>query len=174
MSLINGKNLYISVRDESGTYYPVACDSSCTIRMSRPTLGITGPGDGLWRRIIPGGRIAASISGNGLINYNKNTSLAKLQQLLIEGTLIRMMCQIDEPTGGYIVYESSGYVTSMEMTGAYRALGSFVYEIEIDGAINIDNTIPVDENEIGIQNLLLVEPGGELLEIDNNENNLII
>lgn len=174
MSLINGKNLFILVRNESGAYYPIACDSSCTIRMSRPTIGITGPGDGLWRRIIAGGRISASISGNGLINYKKNTSLAALQKMLIEGTLVRMMCQIDEPSGGYIVYETSGYVTTMEMTGAYRALGSFVYEIDIDGAVNIDNTIEVDENEIGIQNLLLLEPGGELLEIDNNENNLII
>lgn len=171
--MINGKDIYISVRNADGTFYPVACDSSCTISLSRDPLNVTGPADGLWRRIIPGNRISASINGNGLINFDKHTSLFTLQNLLIAGSLVYLMCEIDNPTGGLVSYECNGYITKMEFTGAFRAAGSFTYNIEIDGAMLLNNTAIVG-SEAGRQNLLLVGDGsGELFDIDNNDNALI-
>lgn len=170
--MINGKDIFISVRNADGTFYPVACDSSCTISVDRPVMNVTGPGDGLWRRIIPGNRISASINGNGLINFDKHTSLYVLQRLLIEGTLVYLMCEIETTNNGLVSYECNGYITKMELTGAYRAAGSFTYNIEIDGEILMDSTVIVGE-ETGNQNLLIVDSSGELFDIDNNDNGLI-
>lgn len=169
--IINGKNIYISVRDAEGTWYPIACDSSCTISMSRPTLAVTGAGDGVWKKVIAGNRIEASVSGNGLINFNKQMSMLELQKKLIDGTPVWLMCEI--PVGSeYVVYEAPGYVTSTELTGAYRAAGTFTYEIDINGALMIDSTVTKDPDQIGIQNLLAVDED-DLLDIGDNSNLII-
>jgi predicted secreted protein len=170
--VINGKDIYVSVRDSDGTFYPVACDSSCTISLTRDPINVTGPADGLWRRIIPGNRISATVNGNGLISFDKHTSLYALQGLLIAGTLVYLMCEIDT-LNGLITYECSGYVTKMELTGAFRAAGSFTYNIEIDGALLLSSSVVIG-TESGKQNLLLIGDGtGELFDIDNTDNNLI-
>lgn len=171
--MINGKDIFISVRNSDGTFYPVACDSSCTISLTRDVLNVTGPADGLWRRIIPGNRITATINGNGLINFSKHTSLFTLQQLLIQGTLVSLMCEIDTLDSGLVSYECNGYITKMEFTGAFRAAGSFTYNIEIDGVMLLNSTV-IAGTEAGRQNLLLVGDGsGELFDIDNSDNALI-
>lgn len=158
--IINGKNIYIAVRNDNGTWYPIACDSTCTLSLSRPSLEVTGPTDGLWRRVIPGGIITGTITGNGLINFKKNMSLLEVQRALIAGTQVSMMCQINQPEGGYVLYECLGYVVNCEMTGAYRAAGSFSYEIDIDGAVTIGSTVTKDATEVGIENFLAVDLAG--------------
>lgn len=173
--IINGKNIYISVRDDTGTYYPIACDMSCTIRMERPVMVVSRPGDSVWRRVIPGSEITGTVSGNGLINFNKHTSLFELGMKLQAGTEVLMLTEIqDTKAGGSFVAEMSGYVTAVELTGAYRAAGSFVYEIAVDGRIAWSSTIPKDENETGMQNFLLIGDGTDTVLGLGDGSNLII
>ena len=159
--MINGKDVLISVRADNGVYYPIACDLSCTITMQRDVLAVTGPGAGLWRRIIPGNRIIASITGNGMITYNKNMSILQLQQVLIAGTQVRVMCEIpaDDTVSGSVSYETLAYVTKAELTGAFRAAGSLSYELQIDGEISIISSAVPDPAEIGFTNELLLGDG---------------
>lgn len=172
MGEILGNNLIIYIRDAGGTYYPVACDKSCTISLSRSMMNVTGPGSGKWKRILPAAGIEGTVSGDGMVNFNAHTSAAELQKKLIQGTLIRMMCEID--TGnGMVLYEMNGYVESIDITGAVNDFCTFTYSIPIDGEIRITDEAGKEE-EVGIQNLLLLFPGGEPLDIDNNENKLII
>ncbi len=169
---ILGNNLFLLVRDAEGTYYPIACDKSCTISLSRPMINVTGPGSGKWKRIIPGAGIEAVVSGDGLVNYNAHTSAADLQKKLIAGTLIRMMSEVD--TGdGMVLYEMNGYVESIEITGAVNDFCTFTYSIPIDGEVKITDEAGKEE-EMGVQNLLLLFPGGETFDIDNNDNSLMI
>lgn len=175
MAIINGKNIFISVRDSSGTYYPIGCDLSCTISMERAVIAVTGPGDGVFRRVIPGGTITGTVSGNGLINFQKNMGLFELGTALIAGTSVLMMCEIVDPVvGGSFVAQMAGYVTSTELTGAYRAAGSFTYEIAVDGPIIWTSDIPKYTDEAGVQNLLAIGDGDLLGLRPAETGNLII
>lgn len=177
--MINGKDILISIRNANGIYYPIACDLSCTLSVQRDALAVTGPGSGLWRRIIPGNRIISSITGNGMITFNKNMSILALQQLLIAGTQVRVMCQIpaDDTGGGSVSYETLAYVTKAELSGAFRAAGAITYELQVDGEILITSTAIPDANESGFTNELLIGDGtGDKLATTSTgtNNNLLI
>jgi hypothetical protein len=120
-------------------------------------------------KYIPGGTIEGKVEGDGLINFNKHVSAAYLQQVLIAGTLIRMMIDV-----AGVSYEYEGYVNSISITGANKAAASFTYAFTISGPVAIDDTAEKDPGEIGSQNLLLVGPGDEPLDINDIDNNLII
>jgi len=135
-------------------------------------LDVTGPSDGGWTRIIPGAGIRGAVSGDGLVDFNRRSSVSYLQQRLIQGALVRMMTEIDTPTGS-VLYKMNGYIESIEMVGAVRDLMTFSYNIPIDGQITITDQAGKEE-EVGIQNLLALYPGGPALDINNNEDNLIV
>lgn len=172
--MINGGNVFISIRADNGQFYPIACDLSCTITFERPELAVTGPGSGLWRRVIPGNRITASISGNGLIAFEKNMSVLALQRLLIQGTQVSIMGEIDE--GGRVSYETMGYITRIELTGANKSPGAFTYQIAVDGEVLITSTYVPDPNEVGFTNELLLGDGtsDKLATEPGVNNNLLI
>lgn len=173
--MINGGNVFISIRADNGQFYPIACDLSCTITLERTEIAVTGPGSGKWRRVIPGNRITASISGNGLIAFEKNMSVIQLQRLLIAGTLVTIMGEIEE-ADGTVSYETTGYVTRIELTGANKSPGAFTYEIAIDGEVLINSTYVPDPNEQGFTNELLLGDGtdGKLSTTTGVNNNLLI
>lgn len=168
MALINGKNLFVEVRTEDGTYYPIACDRSCTLTLSRGMLKVCDPSS-IFAKYIPGGNIEATLEGDGLVNFNKHISAATLQQMLIAGTLVRMLIDIADVT-----YNFDGYVNNLALTGARRAAASFTYAFTITGEVGITDNAPKDPDEVGVQNLLLVEPEGDLFDINEAGDHMII
>jgi hypothetical protein len=121
-----------------------------------------------FKSYIPGGEIESKVEGDGLVNYARQMSAAKLQQLLIAGTLVRIMMEV-----GGVAYEFQGYVNSISITAANKAAITFTYSITITGEVNINDEAEKEE-ETAVFNLLLASPDGELLDINSNDDNLII
>lgn len=167
MGVLNGKYLIVLIRNSEGTYYPIACDRTCTISITRESMQVCNPVS-VFDKFLPGPSVNVKVSGDGLVNFNRQISASTLQQALIAGTLLRMMFEI-----GGVVYEFEGYVNNVDMTGANKAALSFTYAFTVSGDLLIDDQA-IKEDETGVQNLLLISPGGELLDIDNSDNNLIL
>lgn len=169
--MINGKYIYLSIRYSDGTFYPLACDTSFTLSLTREVKAVTGPEDGIWRRYIPGNSIVGQITGNGLMAYDKHISVYFLQRALIEGTYISFICDIPAENGN-VTYEGTGIVSKMDMTGAIRAAGTFTYQIELTGELETVSNVIIDSNETGIQDLLAVDEDN-LLDIGAGQNLIV-
>lgn len=161
---------FISVYvQKDGVYTMTACDKSATLHIESEFLEITDPNSGTSRRRLP--TITDwSISGDGLVDYNRMISALYMQQTLLARTKIQIKYFVQNGDG-YAVYSGSGYFQSVDETGAVNAAISYSYSIVADGPLSIDSTIPQDSEE---GQLLTVLMNSDNNLITNSNDNLII
>jgi predicted secreted protein len=167
--IIQGRNILIYIQNDSGEFVATACDKTCTLHIETEFLEITDPNGGTTRRRLP--TITDwSITGSGLIDYNREISALFMQQKLIGQVQIQVK-MFAQNGDGYAVYSGAGYFQSIDETGDVTAAGAYSYTIVADGDLTIESTIPQNSEEGKLLSVLMNEDND--LITDNN-NDLII
>lgn len=170
MAIQLGKNLFILIRDlPTGEYFPISCDRSCTVEVTRGIIDTVGPENGAFTTGVPAADITGVVSGDTLVDFSKKYSFAELLQILYDGTLVFLMWELEGVT-----FEAKGYFQSISITGQFRDALVYNYSIRLVGEHLFTNNSAKDPDQTGFTNLLIVEPAGELFDIDNSDNSLIL
>ena len=128
MSVQNGKDLLLKVRDEAGARFETVAGLRATrIAFGAETVDATSIESGGWRELLASAGVrSATVSGSGV--FRDEATDARMRRVFFEGAAPR--CQVVIPDFG--VVEGAFQITSLEYAGTHD--GEATYEVSLASA----------------------------------------
>lgn len=169
MSVISGKNVVLSI-NRGGTYYAVACNSVCAMKMDRDFLETTFRDSGDIRTYVPF-KGTISITGSGPIEFDASFTAQNVVDLWANAELIQWSFELTDDKGHSTIskeYTGYGYFKSVSLTGDVQQAASCDYEIIVSNDITgIDGGI-IGGNLTNFYTLEYDATGGETFISDDD------
>jgi len=129
--VFNGTNLVLAV-GSSGSEVTIGHTTSCSMSFSHDLPEATTKDSSGWAEFISCVR-GATISFDGLVDYNDTTNAEELADYIINRTAISFV--FGTSVSGDSVYTGTGYIDSIEVSADMEAPVSYSGSITVTGAI---------------------------------------
>jgi hypothetical protein len=133
MSVVHGKDVILSVYKVDG-YYPIACNTTCSLVVSVEELESTFLGNAGSKSFIPN-KVSANLTGSGAIFLDRTLTIDDMYTLATTRSIIQWQFSL---TDNVTTFTKSGYgfITSLSITGDVGSAASCDYTIRVTS--NID------------------------------------
>jgi len=136
MSVVNGKDVILSI-NKGASYYPIACNATCTLKFQRDIIETTFRDSSDIRQFIPG-KAVLTLDGTGPIEYDAGFSPADVVDYAYSGLSVNWTFELADNKGHTPIvktYSGTGFFSSFTLTGDVQQAASCDYTIQVNGDI---------------------------------------
>ncbi len=138
MAIFNGTDLILKVSPTSGgTEQKLMHSQNVSLSMNVDTIDISTKDSAGFRDLL-GGQKSFSLSADGLMDFNSagtDTEVDELFDQMFGRTAVTFVFGFDSPATGEYSYSGSGFITSLEISGATEDAPTYSVSIEGTGAL---------------------------------------
>jgi len=160
MAFIRGKNLRLYKHTDGGGNVEIGCSTECELAMETALREVTGYSSDKNREFKPDIN-QWSVSTRGLISTGISYGFQHYIQDWIAQTKFTVKFAIDADTEGTWVFEGFVYITSVSLSGANGAVGSFNLSAQGTGTPSITNSITPPSTSGDVNRYAYTATGGE-------------